>query len=87
MSFQQFQEWQEFYKMDYFGSANSEMRNARLLALIANVNRDPKKKPSAYSEKDFFIYPELLPKPDGKGFFRELKSWAVQYNAMRNKNK
>ena len=30
-----------------------DLRVARLMALIANTNRDSKKKPKPYSEKDF----------------------------------
>lgn len=30
-----------------------DIRTARLCSIIANVNRDPKKKPRPYTEKDF----------------------------------
>jgi hypothetical protein len=80
ITYPQFLEWQEFFAVDYFGEAKREMSNARLMALIANVNRDPKK--TAYTEKDFFPYPELLPKPSPKATFSAMKTWAMQYNAL-----
>lgn len=67
--------------MDYFGEGAREMRLARLMALIAEVNRDPKVKSSPFKEKDFYIYPELLPKPDWKEKWQGFKDYTLKHNA------
>lgn len=43
MSSHEFAEWMAFAKVQPFGELRNDFRSASLQALIANVNRDPKK--------------------------------------------
>lgn len=49
----QLTEWKAFYKLEKFGPLVEERRTAKLLALLANINRDSERKPSPYTTEDF----------------------------------
>ena len=44
MSSREFTEWLAYARLEPFGSEADDHRMAQLLALIANVNRDPKRR-------------------------------------------
>lgn len=63
----EFLRWMAFSRLEPFGQEVEDRRFARLAALIANVNRDPKRKPTAYTLEDFmpdydegYVYVEPL---------------------------
>lgn len=49
----EFLRWMAFSRLEPFGQQADDVRFARLAALIANVNRDPKKKASPFKVEDF----------------------------------
>lgn len=53
MTGQQLMEWMAYEEVEPFGEQRADLRMAILAALIANINRDPKKKSRAYEPKDF----------------------------------
>lgn len=84
MSWTQLAEWYEYYSLEPFGDERADLRNGILCALIANVNRDPKRgKPS--KPTDFMpFYKPAPPKPMGEKGWARLKSFAL---AMAPKSK
>lgn len=63
------------------------MRVSKILALMAEVNRDPKQKSSPFKEKDFFIYPELLPAPNWEEKWAGFKDYTLKHNAAMKAKK
>lgn len=51
----QFREWQMFYDLEPFGEVRDDYRTASIVAMIANVNRDPKKRKEPYKLEDFLL--------------------------------
>lgn len=49
----QLTEWKAFYRLEKFGPLVEESRTAKLLALLANINRNTERKPSPYTTEDF----------------------------------
>ena len=48
-----FTEWAAFFGLEPFGYEIENWRTGQVCSLIANVNRNPKKKPDPYKPKDF----------------------------------
>ena len=46
-------EWMAYYKIEPFGEFRQDLRIAKLWCLLANINRDVKKQPRAFTIKDF----------------------------------
>lgn len=46
-------EWKAFYQLEPFGEWREDLRAAKICAIIANVNRDEKRKPKPFSPADF----------------------------------
>lgn len=49
----EFLRWMAFSRLEPFGQQADDHRFARLAALLANINRDPKKTPRPYTADDF----------------------------------
>jgi len=49
----QLSEWEAYDKLDPLGDWRGDYRMANIMALIANINRDSKKKTEPYSVLDF----------------------------------
>ena len=58
MSIRQFRELELFYAIESFGEYRDELRNGKILAMIANINRDPDKKPTPFTAHDFMNFVE-----------------------------
>lgn len=58
-------EWQAFYALEPFGDWRADLRSAIVASVIANANRDAKKRHKPFAFKDFM--PDFTPK--------EPKSW------------
>lgn len=56
-------EWQEFYEIEPFGLQVQDAFHAHGIAVLANVNRDPKRRKEPFGIKDFLLHPE--PQPPG----------------------
>ena len=53
-----------YARLEPFGSEADDHRLAQLLALIANVNRDPKRRKTPWTPEDFL--PKRGPRPSGE---------------------
>ena len=52
------QEWQAFWEMEGgFGNWKEDHRSAQICSIIANVNRNPKKRGRPYKTEDFAMRP------------------------------
>ena len=65
-------EWQAYYALEPFGELVADQRHGIATAVLANVNRDPKRRPQPYQAADFIhwhpSHREVLPDvawPDG----------------------
>jgi len=54
MSYKELNLWIDFYSIEPFPEERADFRNAQLMAMIANVNRDPKKT-RAFSPDKFLV--------------------------------
>lgn len=50
-----FREWQAFYALEPFGSERAELHAALAATLLAETNRDPKKRARRYEMQDFAL--------------------------------
>jgi hypothetical protein len=57
----EFTEWLAYSRLEPFGPEADDARMAQLMALIANVNRDPKRRKTAWTANDFL--PQRGPRP------------------------
>jgi hypothetical protein len=66
VSSREFTEWLAYARLEPFGSEADDHRMAQLLALIANVNRDPRRRKRPYRPEDFLLQrgPRTEPDPD-----------------------
>lgn len=54
MSTEQFFLWRVYFTLDPFGEKRRDARIGTLAALIANTNRDPKRRSQPFKPEDFF---------------------------------
>ena len=64
MSSKEFTEWLAYYRLEPFGAEADDHRMAHLMALIANVNRDPKRRKTPWTPEDFL--PDRVPRRSGE---------------------
>ena len=50
----EFAEWLAYSNLEPFGPEREDQRAGMIAAIIANVNRDPAKRPEPYDVEDFF---------------------------------
>lgn len=56
MSSREFTEWMAYAALEPFGEERADLRSAQIAALIANANRDPKKKPTPFKPAEFMLF-------------------------------
>ena len=56
MTIREFAHWQVFYREDPFGDDRADIRSAQVSAILANANRDPKKRDKPFEVIDFMPY-------------------------------
>jgi hypothetical protein len=56
MPYADYLELQEFYAVEPWGVAVQDAMQANLASIMANVNRDSKKRPTPYALSDFLIF-------------------------------
>ena len=64
VSSREFAEWIAYARLEPFGPEADDYRLAQLLALIANVNRDPKRRRTPWTPDDFMPRRGLPAEPD-----------------------
>lgn len=83
MSSREFTRWQRYAAVEPFGSPRDDLRAGEIAALIANVNRDSRRRPQPFTPGDFF--PQIAPlKPpvDAKASWL---AWADRHNAAQKR--
>lgn len=64
----QFLLWKEYYNQEIFGFYADNQRMGHLMALLANIDRDPKKQFKPFKAEDFFTTsPQKQKRKLGKG--------------------
>ena len=53
LSSRQISEWMAYYTLDPFGEERADLRFGMLMALLANMNRDPEKRREPYTAEEF----------------------------------
>jgi hypothetical protein len=48
--------WGVYYQIEPWGEWRADARSAQISAILANTNRDPKKRPEPYAIKDFMMF-------------------------------
>lgn len=77
MSYDEYLHWAAFFRSEPFGEWRADLRSADLLAMLANINRDPKKQ-GALTHKDFMRdwwqdQRQEDEKPDGKALLEKFR--------------
>ncbi len=59
LSARELREWEAYAKLEPFGPWRDNLHSATIAHIVANANRDPKRRPRPYTIQDFFyIDPE-----------------------------
>ena len=74
----QLQEWMAFAQLEPFDEERADWRSAQVAAMIANANRNPKKRKQPYPLHEFVLNFGDAPKPEKKK-----QSWQEQKNIAR----
>ena len=90
ISSQQLSEWMAFGQLEPFGEERADLRMGILAALIANVNRDPKKTPQPFTPQDFMPnFDDSLrekPKQTAKELYAMFRNWAMMSKQLKRKH-
>ena len=79
ISSREFAEWQAFLRVEPHGGERLDVWMASMMALLANLYRDPKKKRKPYTLRDFM--PKWWKPPRTKRNWRDLKAVVEMLNA------
>jgi len=60
-------EWMAYYSLEPFGEERADLRFGMLMALLANINRDPEKRREPYTAEEFMPKFGEEYKQDGQG--------------------
>lgn len=77
--------WLSFFEEEPFGPFYEDVRMARLMALLANVNRDAKKRSRPYETTDFMPRTGRPEPPSPKVMRQMMLTWALAHNAQQKK--
>lgn len=58
-------EWMAFAGIEPFGEVAADQRHGLAVSVLANINRDPKKRPAPYVPRDFIPWAEQAQVSDG----------------------
>jgi hypothetical protein len=56
MGYEEFLGWQDYYAEEPFGEWRADVRSGVVASVVANVNRDDKKRPEPYTAADFMLF-------------------------------
>ena len=57
-------EWMAYAQLEPFGEERADIRSATNTMVLANANRDPKKKRTPYTIEDFMLFRDDAEKPE-----------------------
>lgn len=55
MQWDQFIDWMAFASIEPFDEGRADLRSASICAMLANINRNPKKRPQPFVPNDFLL--------------------------------
>lgn len=85
MGYSEFVEWLAYYQVEPFGEARQDLRNAMLLSMFANINRDPKKRANAFVVSDFM--PKFWETEEEKpSLFQKFRAMSEVINAQNGQH-
>lgn len=70
-------EWRAYYEIEPFGEMIADERHGIATAVLANVNRDSKRKPDAYEPRNFIPWHPLNRKPPAPKLLADPKQHAA----------
>jgi hypothetical protein len=70
ISFRQLLEWETFSQLEPFDEERADVRSAHIVSMIANTNRNPKKRSKPWPLEDF-----IIPFGDSEKREKPRKSW------------
>ena len=56
ISYSELISWGAYYRVEPWGEWRADVRSAQIATILANVNRDQKKKPEPYTIKDMMLF-------------------------------
>lgn len=56
MSAQEYDDWWAYYQVEPFGEERGDLRAGIIASTLANIHRDPKRRPEGYKPLDFMPY-------------------------------
>lgn len=81
ISAEELSEWIALYRLEPWGEERADMRAALIASIIANANRDPKKRPQPYTIKDFMLQFEPPEPPSPEEVWAKIEAWAKAMGA------
>ena len=66
-------EWREFYALEPWGDERADLRSGIVASILANTNRDPKKRPQPFEPTDFMPFYEK-PKPSPQELAHKIRT-------------
>jgi len=89
MSAAEFTEWAAFARLNPFGPARADLRMANIMALMAEINRDRKRRSKPFSPAEFMLEfdpaAEPEPGPTPEEVYAKVRLWAAMAGAMKAK--
>ena len=85
MSSREFTEWLAYARLEPFGSEADDHRMAQLLALIANVNRDPARRRRPYAPADFLPQRGPRAEPDADALRPRIDAAMAAFGGLRGR--
>ena len=89
MSSAEFAEWAAFARLEPFGPARADLRMANIMALLAEINRDRKKRGKPFSPAEFMFEfdPDAQKKddPSPADVYAKVRAWAAAMGAQKGK--
>lgn len=62
-SYPELLKWGKYYQREPFGEWRADVRSAQIVQMLANINRDPKRRQEPFQIKDFLLFEREKPKP------------------------
>lgn len=87
LSYPEILAWAGYYEVEPWGEWRGDARIAQVAAILANSNRDPKKRPEAYKLQDFMLFDkrvEQTVKTVGAKIDPHLVAWLSRKSGARN---
>lgn len=71
-------EWMAYAGLEPFGEVRADLRSGIVASVIANVNRDPKRRPRAFEPGDFMPkFEDEKPTKTARQIYQEFRDWAI----------